>query len=71
MLNMVVGTESLKDLLGITKQTVILMYNYEKGRLHGIFSGKDGEVFQKTAKKEAPFPYEVCTPKGHLTKGIQ
>jgi hypothetical protein len=53
-----IGADSKKQLEGLNKRCAIFMWDYDKGRLHGIFAGISGGIVETTCK-DAHYLYEV------------
>lgn len=52
------GSDIRKDLEGIDARTAVFLWNYDRGRLHGVFSGSSRGI-EETKNKTDPFLYEV------------
>lgn len=51
------GSDIARDLEGLTERTAVFLWNYERGRLHGVFAGTRGGM--EGTPRDAVFLYEV------------
>ncbi len=56
---MTFGSDLRKDLEGIDGRTAVFLWNYDRGRLHGVFRGSSKDVVTEPKGRDDPYLYEV------------
>ncbi|BDA46090.1 hypothetical protein COCOBI_08-1820 [Coccomyxa sp. Obi] len=56
---MTFGSDLRKDLEGIDGRTAVFLWNYDRGRLHGIFRGSSKDVITEPKGQNDPYLYEI------------